>query len=256
MLTRIANFLSKFGSRIQNYGYLLANPSYTHVRDGQGCAELYRLLNKAWFPKNKIRSVLDVGANKGQFIQTSLALLPDTPIYAFEPIPEVAQKLKERYSTIEHINIFQVALGVQREALLLHISQFLPASSLLKPQKQLLSEFPEVKIRDSVEVVVERLDTLIQAIPNINLPALLKIDVQGFEMEVLAGATAVLHQVSVIVCEVNLANLYEKQCAIDEIIQFLKIYHFQLVDIGNPIRSQLNQEILYIDLAFKNLNIS
>ena len=79
----INSFFENIGSRIANYGYLLNNSSYSQVRLGRGSADIYRLLNKNWFPKSKIECVLDVGANEGQFIRTSIALMPGVPIYAF-----------------------------------------------------------------------------------------------------------------------------------------------------------------------------
>ena len=73
----ISQKLVNFGNRLANLGYLIANPSYTQVRNGRGSADIYRLLNKKWFPKTDIKLVIDIGANEGQFIKTSLALMPD-----------------------------------------------------------------------------------------------------------------------------------------------------------------------------------
>ncbi|MFM6248881.1 MAG: FkbM family methyltransferase, partial [Dolichospermum sp.] len=106
-----------------------------------------------------------------------------------------------------------------------------------------------------IKVEINRLDSIIQQL-NIDLydkSLLLKIDVQGFELEVLKGATELFTKISVIVCEVNLAFLYERQCSINEIIGFLYQNHFRLVDVGQPIRSRSNEEILYVDLAFIHL---
>lgn len=53
-----------------------------------------------------------------------------------------------------------------------------------------------------------------------------------------------------IVCEVNLAQLYEDQCAFNAIVDFLYENGYRLIDIGEPVRSRNNEEVLYVDLAF------
>jgi len=250
MLNFFPHLLNQLGTRIQNYGYLLANPSYANVRAGKGCAELYRLLNKTWFPSHKIQLVLDVGANEGQFIKTSLTLMPGVPVYAFEPNPGAIQTLKNCDWGGETVTLFPIALGSQQETLTLNVSNFSPASSILQNSEQLTSEFPETTTEKAISVDVERLDTVIQALGTSIDNLLLKIDVQGFELEVLKGAVGAFKQILVIVCEVNLALLYEQQCTLDSILAFLQNHDYQLVDIGNPVRSRTTEKVLYVDLAF------
>ncbi|PSR17669.1 FkbM family methyltransferase [filamentous cyanobacterium CCP3] len=248
MQNALTAFIVELGARIQNYGYCLANPSYLKVRSGQGCADIYRLLNKEWFPKDKVRLVLDVGANEGQFINTSLALMPDIPIYAFEPNPNLIERLHKRYDDL-NVKILPFALGEKPRKALLNVSKFSPSSSFLKGDSQLSAEFPEIIFEEVAEVEIKRLDSLV--LDDIELrDLLLKIDVQGFELDVLRGAVGVLDRILVIVCEANFACLYENQCAFEEIILFLRAHNFYLIDIGSPIRSRHSQEVLYLDLAF------
>ncbi len=251
MSVRLSKFLTKIGTRIQNYGYLLDNPNYSQVRSGKGCADLYRLLNKDWFPRKQIQLVLDVGAHEGQFIKTALALMPEVMVYAFEPNPEAVKKLKMGDWNLEKVKIFPVALGSQKATLPLNISKFSPSSSFFKVSDQLIAEFPEAETEQIITVDVERLDTILDNQDIKPGSILLKIDVQGFELEVLAGATDLFNQIAIIVCELNLAPLYEGQCTIESIVAFLRSHGYKLVDIGDPIRSRYNQEILYLDLAFK-----
>jgi hypothetical protein len=76
-------------------------------------------------------------------------------------------------------------------------------------------------------VNVKRLDTVIQSLETPATNILLKIDVQGFELDVLKGAVGVFDQILVIVCEVNLALLYEQQCTFDSILAFLQNHNYQ-----------------------------
>ena len=84
MISKVSHFVVQLGTRIQNYGYLLANPSYSKVRNTEGDRDLYRLLNKSWFLHKEIRTVLNVWSKEGQFIKTALALMPDAFIYGID----------------------------------------------------------------------------------------------------------------------------------------------------------------------------
>ncbi|WP_017300728.1 FkbM family methyltransferase [Nodosilinea nodulosa] len=247
MFSILAHSVIELGNRIQNYGYCLSNPSYLKVRSGKGCADIYRLLNKSWFPKDEIELVLDVGANEGQFINTSLALMPSIPVYAFEPNPKLVKILCSKYTNLD-VKIFPFALGESPCQASFNVSKFSPSSSFLKANDQLTAEFPGLTVEEVVKVEIKRLDNLL--INGAAKDFLLKIDVQGFEMDVLRGAVGVLEHALVVVCEVNFASLYEDQCTFEEIISFLRTYGLYLVDIGQPIRSRHNQEVLYLDLAF------
>lgn len=252
----ITQFISQklvfFGNRLANLGYLIANPSYTQVRNGRGSADIYQLLNKKWFPKSDIKLVIDVGSNEGQFIRTSLALMPATKILAFEPNPVSVQNLQESNWDAMQVQIFTLALGSRQDYVTLNVSEFSPASSLLKNSQQLNQEFPNLLTEKVIKVEIDRLDSIIHKldIALCDRSLLLKIDVQGFELEVLKGATELFEKIAVIVCEVNLAYLYEQQCNLNEIISFLYQNNFRLNDVGQPIRSLVNEEILYVDLAF------
>lgn len=253
MITQfISQKLIDFGNRLANLGYLIVNPAYGNVRNGRGCADIYQLLNKKWFPKTDIKLVIDVGANEGQFIRTSLALMPDTKILAFEPNPESVLKLQQANWNAMQVQIFNLALGSCQDYLPLNVAEFSPASSLLKNSQQLNQEFPNLLTDKVISVEIDRLDNILKKldIPLFDKSLLLKIDVQGFELEVLKGATELFKKISVILCEVNLASLYEEQCSFNEIIFFLYQNNFRLIDIGQAIRSRSNEEILYMDLAF------
>jgi FkbM family methyltransferase len=249
----ISNILKILGVRCINLGYIISNPSYLKVRTSNACPDIYKLLNKPWFPHKSITTVLDVGTNEGQFIRTILALIPDASIYGFEPNPEVVKHLESCDFKSNKVKISPIACGREKRILSMNISKFSPSSSLLSIAQKHLDEFRGTDVQKTIDVQVDRLDTTLQNINADNKSTfLLKIDVQGFELEVLIGAEKILAQTLVVLCEANIAPLYTNQCSFESILGFMKEHGFDLVDMGEPFRSKASQELLYVDLAFLN----
>lgn len=245
----LGRFLERTAQRISGLGYVWQNPSYTEVRRNGGARDLYRLLNKPWLPSERIGTVLDVGANEGQFIKVARALFPKAPILAFEPNPHLTPALERLLSVSGSAALFPLACGREPAVIPLYLTKFSPAASLLRPTAESSPDFP-AEIGETIQVKVERLDAIVRASELARAPYLLKIDVQGFEWEVLQGATGILPDVAVILCEVNAEDFYAGQAGFEQIYLFMREHSFKLVDIGEPIRARATGEVLYFDVAF------
>jgi FkbM family methyltransferase len=246
----LGRFLERIGQRISALGYVWQHPSYTEVRRKEGARDLYRLLNKPWLRPESIGTVLDVGANEGQFIKVARVLFPKASILAFEPNPRLTRSLQTLLTAEGNGAVLPIACGRESTAMPLHLTEFSPANSLLQPATHRVPDFPSLEAEDTVEVKVERLDDAVRASSLAHAPYLLKIDVQGFEWEVLQGAIGILPDVMVIICEVNAVALYAKQAGFEQIYGFLYEHNFRLVDLGEPIRARGTGEVLYFDVAF------
>jgi FkbM family methyltransferase len=247
----VGGFLERLGERISALGYILKNPGYAEVRRGGGARDLYRLLNKPWLQRHSIGTVLDVGANEGQFIKLARVLFPKASILAFEPNPSLTQSLHDLLPPEIGV-VCQMACGRETGTMPLHLMKFSPATSLLRPTSLRIPDFPAAETQETIEVKVGRLDSVVRGHPLARKPYLLKIDVQGFELEVLQGAVDILPDVSAIVCEVNAVSFYEGQAGFEDIYGFVRQHNFKLVDIGEPIRNRNTGEVLYFDVAFLN----
>jgi FkbM family methyltransferase len=246
----LGRFLERIGQRTSALGYLWRHPSYTEVRQNGGARDLYRILNKPWLRPESIGTVLDVGANEGQFIKVAQVLFPQASILAFEPNPHLARSLQSLLSARGNGAVLPIACGRKSAMLPLHLPKFSPAASLLPATALRIPGFPSLEAEGTIEVKVERLDHAVQASPLVRAPYLLKIDVQGFELEVLEGSIGILPDVAVILCEVNTVPFYAGQAGFEQIYGFMHQHNFRLVDIGEPIRAQTTGEILYFDVAF------
>ena len=252
---RVGGFLEKLGERISAVGYTLRNPGYAQVRRGGGARDLYRLLNKPWLRRLKIGTVLDVGANEGQFVRPARILFPQASILAFEPNSRLTKSLQDILPPGTGA-VCQIACGREAGTMPLHLMKFSPASSLLQPTALRIPDFPAAETEETIAVKVDRLDSIVKGHELARKLYLLKIDVQGFELEVLQGAVLILPDVAAIVCEVNAVPFYEGQAGFEDIYAFLRKHNFKLVDIGAPIRHGHSGEVLYCDVAFLNNSVT
>ncbi len=165
------------------------------------------LEHRSAFGGLEFATVLDVGANKGQFAAFALHRWPRTRLICFEPLPDPRAKLGAVIRG--RADIHPIALGSAEGEATMHLASREDSSSLLPlgaAQKELFSMDEERLLT----VPVRRLDTVIHA-EELGWPALLKIDVQGFEFETLQGAGALLDDIDAVYVECSFVELYVGQ---------------------------------------------
>lgn len=179
--------------------------------------EHYQLLSSLEFDL-----LIDVGANRGQFSLLSRVVAPAAPIRAFEPIPAEA----ERYRRVNcrhgrDVSLMQVALGDEHGVAELHLSGRADSSSMLPIGELQSSLFPGTEEVGILRVPITPLDALPEVWQGASR-ALLKLDVQGFEMSVLRGARAALRHCQYVYAECSHVPLYVGQALFPEVDVFLR----------------------------------
>jgi FkbM family methyltransferase len=154
--------------------------------------------------------VFDVGANVGDFTEFVLAYQPWAIVHAFEPLPSAFAVLQRRFGEYPGIYCNQAALGSSQCVLPLNVSSYDQASSFLPNGKILESRVYGIdfSMTNTIDVPVDTLANY--AIKGeIKRIRLLKLDVQGFEIEVLKGAEAILSYIEYIYAEAHFQELYK-----------------------------------------------
>jgi FkbM family methyltransferase len=119
---------------------------------------------------------IDVGAHQGAFLRECVRVAPAGRHIAYEPIPELAEGLGRDFSGVD---VRRAALGAEAgEHQFFHVRS-LPSHSGLRER-----DYPGPQEVEPITVAVERLD---DALPEGYVPALIKIDVEGGERDVVAG---------------------------------------------------------------------
>ena len=193
--------------------------------------------------------VADVGANRGQFSLVCRRIRPQARIAAFEPLAGPAAIYRALFGGDSRVRLHECALAPQRGEMTMHVSGREDSSSLL-PISALQSEnFPGTGAVGCASVPVGPMSDFI-AQDDLGRQNLLKIDVQGFELEVLKSAGPLLSQFRWIYAECSSVPLYEGQALADEVIEWLKARRFDLIGRFNPSRGR-DGTPLQADLLFQ-----
>lgn len=183
--------------------------------------------------KNKTyKTIVDIGANRGQFSLVARNTIKKAKIYAFDPL-EISEKVFNKvFYNDKNINFFNVAIGPSPEKRTMHISKKDDSSSILSIGKLQSDLFPGTEESHEATINVDRLDSFINE-SHIESPALLKLDVQGFEYEALIGCKKILTLFDEIYCECSFYELYLGQKLANDIIELLSNNGFVLDGIYN-----------------------
>jgi FkbM family methyltransferase len=198
----------------------LAYEPHANILGVKAFKDIQRLM-----PTDKPAVLFDIGANFGQSVRTFKSLFPTSLIHSFEPSPTVYEQLVEKVKDYDDLHINNLAVGSAcGEQTFLENSQS-EMSSFLRP-----GQLGWGKVEKETLVKVVTLGDYCESnqIPFISL---LKIDTQGYELEVLKGAQTLMREdrIQMIYLEVNFAELYVGLPRVDDIFGFLLDNNFRLV---------------------------
>jgi len=165
------------------------------------------------------RTLVDLGANKGQFSLVARRLFPEILIHAFEPIATERAKLSSVLKG-EQISIYPVAVGRQAETREFFVTSRLDSSSLLKPTLVAKETFDILPVSVNSIAVVRLADVI--RLAELPRPVLLKIDVQGGELDVFKSARRLLRSAVIVQTEISFVPLYRNQPPFGTIDTFLR----------------------------------
>lgn len=156
--------------------------------------------------------ILDVGAYRGDFARECLRLWPDARISSFEPLPSRAADLEALAQSHPRIRVHRCLVSAEvRAKVALHEAE--TASSVLtewQPNQFPVHEYP-----------METIDHLLAVDASAPPPDFLKIDVQGYELEVLKGAERSLSSLRAVLTEVNLLDIHQDVPLLDRLVAWL-----------------------------------
>ncbi len=206
--------------------------------------EHFNVINKL-----QLTTVVDVGANRGQFALLVRNCFLDANIFSFEPLKAPAAKYLCVFKNDYKTKLFNVAIGSTNEVLNMHVSKSDDSSSLLPITSKQNELFPGTA-EDRIESVhVGLLENYLHA-DQIKSPSMLKIDVQGYELEVLSGALSMLSSFDYIYVECSYIELYKGQSLARDVISMLYQNGFSVKGVYNTTYDR-NGECVQSDFLFE-----
>lgn len=172
-----------------------------------------------------ISGIIHVGAHHGQEWQEYQYYFGEVTTHWFEPLPDVYKILKENLINKPKTYIYNIALGSQKQQKKMYVSSNEgQSSSILKPKTHQVN-FPDIvfDLKNPVRVLIEELDNL-----NITGVNMIVLDTQGYELEVLRGASTTLNRIEHLFTEFQTSELYEgSESYLEKIDEFLEPYNLK-----------------------------
>ncbi len=200
--------------------------------------------------KNGIDTVLDIGANKGTFGFELRELGYANKIISFEPLLKPYLILKQRIQGDSLWQSENCAIGNYDGEVEMNVSGHETSSSILPIAEAHIHADPTTVTVAKENVRIATLDSFIHKLIYPEQRIYLKADVQGYELQVLQGATELLKFTHAIELELSLSPMYEGAPDITEMLEFMKTLGFKMVSISNVFSDPKTCHILQVDGIF------
>ena len=238
LLHVVRKALRKFGVDLVRYSYM-SHPT----------ARKMHFMNETG-----ITLVWDVGANEGQYAHELRLAGYDGKIISFEPLSEAYAKLDESAKNDVNWSTCNFAMGDEDGLVDINVSGNSLSSSFLNMLSKHSDAAPESKYCDKEQVVVKRVDSIINDISSEQDRVYMKIDAQGFERNVINGAMGSFDRIEMIQVETALVPLYDGETLFFEMNNFLYECGYCLVSIDPPAFSDpVSGEVLQIDATYRKV---
>jgi len=191
------------------------------------------------------RGIIDVGANRGDWTRLALKIFPEASVLMIEPQDEMQPRLSQLAESRAGCHYVKAGAGREPGELVQTIWPDLKGSSFLPEPDQ-----SQLQAGTQRKTPVTTLDKLVTETYPDFCPDLVKLDVQGFELEALAGAETIFGRTEVFILEASLFPFMSRLPIAREVIAFLAKRGYELYDIPGFLRRPADGALGQIDLAF------
>jgi FkbM family methyltransferase len=190
------------------------------------------------------RGIIDVGANRGDWTRMALQMFPDARVIMIEPQVEMVAPLEALCREKSNVSVVKAGAGSEPGQLLQTIWEDLAGSSFLPPEDVTLQK----KGRQRLTPVVT-IDSVLAEHSGFQ-PDFVKLDIQGFELKALAGATSIFGRTELLILEASLFAFTAGQPTAREVITFMGDRGYEIYDLPGFLRRPLDGALGQMDIAF------
>lgn len=199
---------------------------------------------------SRIGTVIDIGANTGDYAEFLNSFFRPSAIYAFEPLPSCQPRLQALAQSIPHLRVFPVALADAEGEETFWENDYGPSSSLLHVSDIHKRAFPHTAGESQSHVKLARLDDVLD-VSTLERDIFIKIDVQGVEDRVIKGGQAVFSAADVVLIEMSFVAMYEGQPMFEEIHSLLTDCGLRFVGVKNQIDDPETGQPLFVHCFYR-----
>jgi len=197
-----------------------------------------------------IDTVLDVGANVGQYAGELRHFGYGGTIHSFEPLSDAFRILNEAAKGDARWHTHQMALGSAPGEGEINVSRNSYSSSLRDLMPGHLAGAPDSAYVRKEKITISTVADQLAALAVTGNDVWLKIDTQGFEREVLLGAEPTLAQIKVIQLEISLQPLYDQGMELEETLAYFAKKGYELVGMEPGFYNKETGHQLQVDGIF------
>jgi FkbM family methyltransferase len=198
---------------------------------------------------SRIGTLVDVGANVGQFSLLVRRFWPDAQLMAFEPLQGPGAKYRKLFEQDAKAKLLPYAAGPEEAKAEIHVAAKADSSSLLPISDLQTQLHPGTQEVGTESIEIRRPDDVLP-VDDLAGPVFVKIDVQGFELEALKGMPRLLAKAAAVYIEVSFVPLYTGQPLASEIIDFMHGAGFEIVGVHNLAPSSKGESV-QADMLFR-----
>lgn len=212
------------------------NEIYTHGIKDSMFFSITEMKRRGFTP----RTIIDVGAYTGGWTSRVINIYPDARFIMLEAQPEKKARLDEICHKNNNIEYFISLLGSEEKPSVPYY--------LMETGSSVLEENTEYG-RELTELPMHTLDNVISP-DTIETPCFLKLDVQGYEIEVLKGAEKLIQSTDIILLEVSILEYNKGAPLLADVIQFMDNNGFSVFDITDLKRTASDRALFQADIFF------
>ncbi len=197
-----------------------------------------------------ISTVIDVGANEGQYGAELRRAGFAGRIISVEPLQAAYEKLKLRAAKDDLWQCFRMALSDRNGELKLNVARSTSYSSVLPVLDETYARDSNAMVERAETVRSARLDDVWDELGIQDGPMMLKLDTQGSEPAILRGATRRLSDIAAVQIELSASALYQGQVLMEEVIQHMRVSNFVPFDIWQGFHDVNSGRVMEYDGLF------
>jgi len=242
----VQKLLAKTGYTVRRIGTLQGLPVGSSARP-IGVLEFFLedLRARGFMP----RGIIDVGAHRGDWTRLALSIFPGVPAILIEPQDEMDEPLGALIEATQNCRRIKAGAGREPGELVQTIWEDYAGSSFLPPADSALAAQGRQR-----RTPIVTLDQVLAEAGAPFEPDLVKLDIQGFELEALAGGESLFGRVEVFIIETSLIQFYPNNPTMDEVIAFMRQRDYVVYDLPGFGRRPSDGALGQVDVAFVKKN--